>query len=584
MMASACSSAASPDNAASCDPEISAIRTWNEAALDAIRRDFPAPTVHARNLYHLAAAGWDAWASYDDGVVGLFVAEAEATLVGDERDRARSEAISYSSYRLLTHRYAQSDGSEESLAQFDATMAALCLSTDLDAVEQDSPAARGLGIADAIISATLNDGSNEAGGYVDTTYTPVNLPLVVTEPGAEMADPNRWQPLSLTVQVTQNGLDVRPGIQEFIGPSWGWVTPFALDPDPERGLPVDPGPPPLLGVDDDEFKAGAVEVIRLSSLLDTIDSELIDIGPASLGVAPLGTDDVTGHALNPSTGQPYEPNLVSHADYGRVIAEYWADGPDSETPPGHWNTIANDVSDQLAASGDLRIGGTGPEVDRLQWDVKLSLALNGAAHDAAIAAWGSKGFYDYVRPISMIRYLGERAELPETPGLIETITSESAASGERHDGLADFVGQQAVLAWAGTPEDTNLDVAGVRWIRAAAWLPYQRPTFVTPSFSAYVSGHSAFSRAAAEILVAMTGSEFFPGGINFHTVDVDGLIHEAGPVDAVALQWATFYEAADEAGRSRLYGGIHVPADDLRGREMGAIVGARAWARVQDLF
>lgn len=219
MMASACSSAASPDNAASCDPEISAIRTWNEAALDAIRRDFPAPTVHARNLYHLAAAGWDAWASYDDGVVGLFVAEAEATLVGDERDRARSEAISYSSYRLLTHRYAQSDGSEESLAQFDATMAALCLSTDLDAVEQDSPAARGLGIADAIISATLNDGSNEAGGYVDTTYTPVNLPLVVTEPGAEMADPNRWQPLSLTVQVTQNGLDVRPGIQEFIGPS-----------------------------------------------------------------------------------------------------------------------------------------------------------------------------------------------------------------------------------------------------------------------------------------------------------------------------------------------------------------------------
>ena len=78
----------------------------------------------------------------------------------------------------------------------------------------------------------------------------------------------------------------------------------------------------------------------------------------------------------------------------------------SETPPGHWNSIANFAIDELADLGPLRIAGDGPEVDRLEYDVKLYLALNGAVHDAAIAAWGAKGHYDYVRPISMIRYMG----------------------------------------------------------------------------------------------------------------------------------------------------------------------------------
>ena len=72
--------------------------------------------------------------------------------------------------------------------------------------------------------------------------------------------------------------------------------------------------------------------------------------------------------------------------------------------PGHWNTVANTVSDIM--SPDLRIAGIGDPVDRLEWDVKLYLALNAANHDAAIAAWGAKGHFDYVRPISMIRYMG----------------------------------------------------------------------------------------------------------------------------------------------------------------------------------
>lgn len=119
---------------------------------------------------------------------------------------------------------------------------------------------------------------------------------------------------------------------------------------------------------------------------------------------------------------------------------------------------------------------------------------------------------------------------------------------------------------------------------AGDWIPYQRPTFVTPAFAAYVSGHSTFSRAGAEVLTAMTGSAFFPGGLYEHVVEPGGLTHEQGPSRPVTLQWATYADAADEAGLSRLYGGIHVPADDLPGRELGAEVGRAAWARADELF
>ena len=59
----------------------------------------------------------------------------------------------------------------------------------------------------------------------------------------------------------------------------------------------------------------------------------------------LGGDQSKGHKLNPFTGKPYEKNFVPRGDYTRVIAEFWADGPDSETPPGHWYTILNQVVD-----------------------------------------------------------------------------------------------------------------------------------------------------------------------------------------------------------------------------------------------
>ncbi|MDH3308945.1 MAG: vanadium-dependent haloperoxidase, partial [Acidimicrobiia bacterium] len=150
--------------------------------------------------------------------------------------------------------------------------------------------------------------------------------------------------------------------------------------------------------------------------------------------------------------------------------------------------------------------------------------------------------------------------------------------GAHHADLTDHVGEVAIRTWTGPPDDEENAVGGVEWIRAVEWLPYQRDTFVTPAFAAYVSGHSAFSRAGAEVLTAFTGSDFFPGGLGEWTIPAGGLEFEAGPATDVSLQWATYQDAADQAGISRIYGGIHVQADDFAGRRMGAECGRTAWA------
>jgi hypothetical protein len=584
-----------PVDPASCvrsvDDGKSVARLWNEALLDAIRRDFPAPTVHARNLFHLSAAMWDAWAAYDRTADGVFVNEKHELA---RPASARKKAISYAAYRVLSHRYRNAVGGSDSLRQFDELMADLCYATDRTYRKGDSPAALGNRIAASIIRRTLDDGSRESEGYVSSDYQSVNEPMVVELPGTHMADPNRWQPLALEVSYTQNGQLLPIGPQEFVGPHWGEVTAFALPEPVAPGLPVDPGTPPLLHDprSDAQFKQSAVEVLRYSSQLDPRDGVVVDISPASLGGSTLGTNDGSGHEVNPITGLPYAPNEVLRADFARVLAEYWADGPESETPPGHWNAIANSVSDMPGF--ERRIGGVGTSLDPLEWDVKLYLALNGAVHDAAIAAWGAKGHYDYVRPISMIRWMGGLGQssdpdlpayhpdgLPLIPGEVELITKSSTAAGQRHSHLAEHIGEIAVLAWSGNPDDSKAELGGVDWIRAVEWVPYQLETFVTPAFAAYVSGHSAFSRAGAEVLAAMTGSEYFPAGLSSWKFAKDSLDFEQGPSQDIELQWATYYDAADQAGISRLYGGIHVAADDLQGRVMGAQCGRDALALAQ---
>jgi len=572
-------------------PEWSVARRWDESLLDAIRRALPAPTVHARNLFHTSAAMWDAWAAYDPTVSGYFVKE---KLHASDVTAAREEAMSYAAYRVLTARYIKSVGAEESLSAFADLMDAMCYPLDVTTTEGDSPAALGNRIAAAVVAYGQTDGSNESGGYAATDYAPVNPPLTVAEAGATMSDPNRWQPLQIEHMISQNGIAVTNGIQQAIGPHWGHVEGFALPDGGANGTPIDPGPPPRLGdpATDEAYKVQAVEVIRQSSLLDPADGVMIDISPGAMGGNTLGANDGHGHAINPVTGQPYQPDMVLEADFGRVMAEFWADGPSSETPPGHWNVLANLVSDEL--SPDLRIGGSGPVVDRLEWDTKLYLALNGAVHDAAIAAWGLKGYYDSVRPISMIRYMGGLGQssdpslpsydpegLPLVPGLVELITKETTTPGQRHAALAGHEGEIAIRAWAGNPSDPKTETGGVEWILATTWVPFQLPTFVTPSFPGYISGHSSFSRAGAEVLTAFTGSEYFPGGITGYTIPAGSLKFEKGPTTDIHLEWATYYDASDQAGRSRLWGGIHISADDLKGRIIGATCGKGAWARAQ---
>jgi hypothetical protein len=573
----------------SADGGKSVARRWDEALLDAIRRDVPAPTTHSRNLFHVSAAMWDAWASYDSTADGYFVTEKQQA--GDVR-AAREAAISYAAYRLLMHRYSLATGVEKTFAELSSLMQALCYRIDYTNTEGDSPAALGNRIAASIIAAGRNDGSHERARYVDSTYQPVNEPLVVKEPGTVMHDATLWQPLALDRLVAQNGVSIPGSIQGYVGPQWGHVKGFAIERSP-RGLPVDPGATGLGLPEDRAFKQAAVEVIRKSSELDPADGRTIDIGPGALGNNGLGTNNGHGHKVNPVTGKPYAPNRVPRADYGRVLAEFWADGPNSETPPGHWNVLANHVSDspQLAR----RRARTGP-TDRLEWDVKLYFALNGAVHDAAIAAWGAKRVYETARPISMIRYLGSRGQssnpggpaydprgLPLVPGLVEVITRRSSAPGQRHAALADHVGEVAIRAWQGPPDDPAR-LAGAGWILASRWMPYQRPTFVTPAFPGYVSGHSTFSRAAAEVLSAFTGSPYFPGGLFESRHPRGSLGFERGPSGNVVLQAATYYDAADQAGVSRIYGGIHVSADDFAGRRIGALCGKQAVALARRYF
>ena len=208
-----------------------------------------------------------------------------------------------------------------------------------------------------------------------------------------MVDPNRWQPLALDEQISQNGLPIPGTVQTSSGRTGATSRRSRCRPRRKACRSI-PGHRrgSAIRTTDEAFKQDAVIVLGYSNQLDSSDGVEIDISPGALGDNSLGTNDGDGHDVNPSTGEPYEPNVVLRGDYGRALAEYWADGPKSETPPGHWNVIANAVTD--SPGFERRIGGAGEELDALEWDVKLYFALNGAVHDAAVAAWGLKGNYD----------------------------------------------------------------------------------------------------------------------------------------------------------------------------------------------
>jgi hypothetical protein len=584
----------------------SVARWWNEALLDGIRKDTPNPPVHARNLFHLSAALWDAfWAYERDGWAShheIFYREIVNNLPADEPARlaAQREAMSFAAYTIIRQRFAHSPGAAPTTAGIRWLMERYGFTADPDTTDTTSatPSAVGLRIGQKILALNLNDGANEASAYANATgYTAANPSLVVryTGVGANV-DPNRWQPLDLLNTVTQNGLVLGASVQGFVGANAKTTRTFALARAANGFVADDPGPPPRLNTATRaDYIAQAVELLTYSSQLTTADGAQVDISPGTILNNPLGTNAGHGHAVNPATGLAYPPNIVNRDDYARVLAEFWADGPSSETPPGHWNLLFNQLSDHPLTTH--RLLGAGAPLRRLEWDVTGYLALNAAMHDAACAAWTLKWQYDSARPITMIRYLaalGQSSDptlpryhadgLPLIPGQIELITAASAAPGQRHEFLSRFIGQIAVKAWLGTPPSAT-QTSGTGWVLGEDWLPYQRETFVTPAFPGYISGHSTFSRAGAEVLARFTGSEFFPGGLaTYNFAAGKGLGFEAGPAAHVQLQWATYFDAADQAGLSRLYGGIHIAADDFVGRRLGAKVGINAFDRFLALY
>jgi hypothetical protein len=262
-----------------------------------------------------------------------------------------------------------------------------------------------------------------------------------------------------------------------------------------------------------------------------------------------------------------------------------------------------------------RFEGEGPVLDSLEWDVKIYFALGGAMHDAAITAWGAKGCYDYIRPVSAIRAMSDRGQAsdpddPDCPYDVDGIAyiddpDDPAGDGSGRvidcvrpgDPLADDpetpgvdsrnVGKIKLFAWRGPRYISNavFDYAGVGWILAEEWWPYQRPTFVTPPFSGYISGHSTYSRTAAELLTRFTGDAYFPGGKSeFPAPKDEFLVFEEGPSVDLTLEWARYVDASDQCSLSRLWGGIHPPADDIAGRLIGMELGPEAFDLARSYF
>ena len=255
-----------------------------------------------------------------------------------------------------------------------------------------------------------------------------------------VAAPGRWQPTP-------------PLFASALLPQWPGVRPFVL----ERGDQFRPPPPPAL---DSPAWARDCEQVR-----------------------QLGAND----------------SSLRTADQTE-IAWFWADNAGSETPPGHWNQVAQHL-----------VQVREPELlEAARWFALLNLALA----DAGIAAWDAKFAYEFWRPVTAIR----AADLDGNP---ETTPDRS---------------------WA--------------------------PLIPTPPFPEYVSGHSTFSGAAAALLTALNGGDAFPFTLN--TAGLFGL----------SRHFDRFSQAAEEAGLSRIYGGIHYLVSNtegqIAGRRVGAYVAANA--------
>ncbi|HEY2658056.1 MAG TPA: hypothetical protein VGI55_19905 [Solirubrobacteraceae bacterium] len=458
---------------------------WNEALLDAVSASTLGPPMTARALAVLHTCIYDAWAAYDEHALGTQLGSQLRRPVRERSAEDIRQAISFAAYRALVDLLPASAASI-----FDPLMTELGYDSRNRSLDASTPAGIGHTAAAAVLEFRHQDGANELGDapggipgvpYSDYTgYVPVNDPMDLRgafDP-ATVHDPNAWQPLRY---VNGAGALVTP---TYVGPQWGHVIGFALDPASD---PISAPGPARHG--SAEYSEQALGLLNLSA------------------------------ALN---------------DEDKMIAEVWALGPHTVQPPGQWAAIA-----EFVARRD-RHGDTASGMER---DVKLFFAIANAMLDASCGAWSNKRAFDSVRPITAIRYL--------------------------------FRGQP-LQAWAGPG-------LGTRTIDGASWLPYQQPTFPTPPFPEYLSGHSTFSAAGAAILKYFTGSDSYGDSV---TLPAGSSLVEPGlvPADDLTLSWATFSDAADQAGLSRRYGGIHFERGDLDGRAIGRAAAAAVWEKANLLW
>ena len=433
------------------------VLSWNRAALTAIRNTRTSPPVAARALAIAHTCIFDAWAAYDATAIGTQRGVELRQPPSQRTEENKKKAISFAALRALSDVFPS-----QTEILFDPLMRQLGYEPGETSLDLTSPAAIGNTACESVLAFRHSDGSNQLGDLHPESYSDYTGYSPVNSANA-INDPNRWQPLRV------NNIQ-----QRFLLPHWRLVKPFALQSGSQfRSYALSRGP---FSYPSANYWAEAYAVIDLS--------------------AHLG-------------------------DTEKVIAEYWADGPFTETPPGHWNLFAQIVSRRDNHS--------------LDEDVKLFFMLNNALLDSSIVAWDIKRATDSIRPVSVIRLV-----LP-----------------------AD----RKIRAWAGP----GLGVQVISCKDFRSYLP-------TPPFPTYVSGHSAFSAAAAEILRLFSGRDDF--GYSYTAAPGSSLI-EPGltPSRSITIYWSTFTEAADQAGLSRRYGGIHFESDDLVGRSVGRLVAAEVWKK-----
>ena len=527
---------------------------WDQVAIEGIKGARFAAPMAARAAATIHTCMYDAWAAYDEHAVGTQLRAALRRPASERTEANKERAISYAAYHALTDLF---PADTESV--FKPLMRQLGFDPTDNSTDIETPTGIGNVACAAVLEFRHHDKSNQLGDiplieaarmkpnaigpYSDWTgYTPINPPATVPLrfPFTKPINPDHWQPLTYT---DSNGSLV---VQMFSGAQWPFITPFALSSPDEFREALTSCPPASQGV------AASEPALSLQKGPISSASKLGASAAAFQGVGPLGPtlSSKQRGALAPEE-TPSSPCQQGPAKFGspeyqqqadsllalsanlsdrqKMLAEYWSDDPDSESPVVRWMRFAEFISERDHHS--------------LDDDVKMFLALSNALLDASVASWDAKRSYDSVRPITAIAFLYQG---------------------------------KSIRGWGGSGKGT-IEMDG------AKWCPYQLSTYPSPPTPEYVSETSAFSAAAAQILQLSTASDRF--GYSVTIPAGSSKIEPAHtPAAPLTLKWDTLTQAADDAGMSGRYGGIQFERGDLIGRKLGKLAADGAWEKVQVYF